>query len=149
MANTKPDEKRAFAGLKSLNLSSNMISGEGMELLLDDLITNKSLEILDLGVLDSSTKKNSLGLQGAVCISALLIRNKFLQQLIINDNDIGTEGGESIGAALAQNSSLKVLKISENDLKSEGAISIIKAGTNLEILQMSKNYLKSDCGKFL
>ena len=30
--------------LKTLNLASNMISGEGLELLLDDLIENKELK---------------------------------------------------------------------------------------------------------
>lgn len=44
---------------------------------------------------------------------------------------------------------LKVLKIAENDLKSEGAIPIIKASGNLETLVLSKNYMKSDCGKCL
>jgi NLR family CARD domain-containing protein 3 len=124
-----------------------MISGEGMELFLDDLIANTSLKHLDLGVLESSMRKNSLGIQGAVCLSALLIRNKSLESLIINDNDFGSDGGECIGIALAQNSSLKVLKIAENDLKSEGAIPIINAAINLEVLCLSKNYMKQDCGK--
>ena len=62
--------------LTSLNLASNMISGEGLELLLDDLISNTSLKHLDLGVVESSMRKNSLGIQGAVCIAALLIRNQ-------------------------------------------------------------------------
>ena len=48
--------------LTSLNLASNMISGEGLELLLDDLINNRSLKQLDLGVVESSMRKNSLGI---------------------------------------------------------------------------------------
>ena len=48
--------------LTSLNLASNMISGEGLELLLDDLISNTSLKHLDLGVVESSMRKNSLGI---------------------------------------------------------------------------------------
>lgn len=111
--------------LVSLNLASNMISGEGVELFLDDLIANTSLKHLDLGVLESSMRKNSLGIQGAVCLSALLIRNKALESLVVNDNDFGADGGECIGVALGQNQSLRVLKIAENDLKSEGAIPII------------------------
>jgi Ran GTPase-activating protein (RanGAP) involved in mRNA processing and transport len=65
--------------LKSLNLSSNMISGEGFELLLDDLIQNKHLKHLDMGIVEGSMRKNSLGVQGAVCISALLIKNKTME----------------------------------------------------------------------
>jgi len=87
--------------LTSLNLASNMISGEGLELLLDDLITNTSIKNLDLGVVESSMRKNSLGIQGAVCIAALLIRNLTITSLAINDNDFGTDGGECIGVALS------------------------------------------------
>jgi len=82
-------------------------------------------------------------------LAALLVRNKTLESLSINDNDFGSDGGEAIGIALAQNTTLKALKISENDLKSEGAIQIIANAHNLEILSLAKNYLKSDCGKHL
>lgn len=87
--------------LSSLNLASNMISGEGLEMILDDLISNTSIKALDLGVVESSMRKNSLGIQGAVCIAALLIRNKSLQSLLISDNDFGPDGGECIGVALS------------------------------------------------
>ena len=50
------------SNLKSLNLASNMISGEGLELLLDDLIENKEMKNLDLGVIEGSMRKNSLGI---------------------------------------------------------------------------------------
>ena len=89
------------SSLRSLNLASNMISGEGLEVLLDDLIENNDLRHLDLGVVEGSMRKNSLGIQGAVCISALLIKNKILQSLSINDNDLGPDGGECIGIALS------------------------------------------------
>ena len=48
--------------LTSLNLASNMISGEGLELFLDDLIANTTLKQIDLGVIESSMRKNSLGI---------------------------------------------------------------------------------------
>lgn len=133
--------------LQSLNLASNMISGEGLELFLDDLIDNTHLRQLDLGVVEGSMRKNSLGIQGAVCISALLIKNKVLQSLSVNDNDLGPDGGECIGIALSQNTTLRVLKVAENDLKSEGAISIIKSANNLTQLSLAKNFMKSDVGK--
>jgi Ran GTPase-activating protein (RanGAP) involved in mRNA processing and transport len=87
--------------LHSLNLASNMISGEGLEFILDDLIKSQTITHLDLGILEGSLKKNSLGIQGAVCISALLIKNKILNSLAINDNDLGPDGGECIGIALS------------------------------------------------
>lgn len=39
-----------------------MISGEGLELFLDDLIANTTLKSLDLGVVEGSMRKNSLGI---------------------------------------------------------------------------------------
>ena len=92
--------------LKSFNLASNMISGEGLELFLDDVISNTELKHLDLGVVEGSMRKNSLGIQGAVCVSALLIKNKIIESLSINDNDLGPDGGECIGIALSQNDTL-------------------------------------------
>jgi Ran GTPase-activating protein (RanGAP) involved in mRNA processing and transport len=77
----------------------------------------------------------------------MLIRNKIIESLSINDNDLGPDGGECIGIALSQNETLKVLKVAENDLKSEGAIPIIKSSINLEHLSLAKNFMKSDVGK--
>ena len=48
--------------LSSVNLASCMISGEGLELFLDDLIKNTTLKQLDLGVVETSMRKNSLGI---------------------------------------------------------------------------------------
>jgi Ran GTPase-activating protein (RanGAP) involved in mRNA processing and transport len=87
--------------LTNLNLASNMISGQGIELIIEDLIQNGTLKHLDLGVLETSMRKNSLGVSGAVCLSSLLVRNKTLESLAVNDNDFGAEGGEAIGLALA------------------------------------------------
>jgi Ran GTPase-activating protein (RanGAP) involved in mRNA processing and transport len=91
----------SYYRVRSINLASNMISGEGLELFLDDLIANAHLKHLDIGVVEGSMRKNSLGIQGAVCISAMLIRNKILESLSINDNDLGPDGGECIGIALS------------------------------------------------
>ena len=77
----------------------------------------------------------------------MLIRNKTLERLAINDNDFGPDGGECIGVALSQNETLKVLKVAENELRSEGAIPIINSSVHLEQLSLAKNYIKSDVGK--
>lgn len=132
--------------LSSLGLASNMISGEGIEVLLEDLIAATNLRHLDLGVIESSMRKNSLGLQGAVCIASLIVRNQNIQSICINDNDLETDGGICIGLALSQNESLEVLKIADNNLKSEGAIAIIKSANNLKTLNLARNNLKSDVG---
>jgi Ran GTPase-activating protein (RanGAP) involved in mRNA processing and transport len=54
---------------------------------------------------------------------------------------------ENVLVLLFRNESLKALKIAENDLKSEGAIPIIKSATNLEVLSLAKNFMRSDIGK--
>lgn len=46
-------------------------------------------------------RKNSLGIQGAVCVAAMLIRNRAIESLSINDNDLGADGGECVGIALS------------------------------------------------
>jgi len=58
--------------------------------------------------------------------------------LKLQDNDLGSIGGELIGAALRQNKIIKHLKVSENDLKSEGAEHILKAGLNLQSLDIGR-----------
>ena len=133
--------------LTFLGLASNMISGEGLEVLLDDLINSPTLRHLDLGILESSMRKNSLGLQGAVCIAAILVRNSNIMSMNLNDNDFDTDGGICIGVALSQNENLEILKIADNDIKSEGAMEIIKNAGNLVTLNLAKNALKSDVGK--
>jgi hypothetical protein len=96
-----PLARRLFYLLvKSINLASNMISGEGLELFLDDLIVNTTLQHLDVGVAEGSMRKKSLGIQ-AVCVAAMHIRNKTLESLSINDNDLGADGGECVGIALS------------------------------------------------
>ena len=92
-------------------------------------------------------RKNSLGMQGAVCLSSLLLRNETLQALCVTDNDLGTDGGQCIGVALKENTTLKVLKIAENELGNDGAITIIKGADNLESLNLAKNGLQSEVGK--
>ena len=55
--------------LKALNLASNMVSGSGFEIFIEDLCANETLKQLDLGVVESSMRKNSLGVQGANCLA--------------------------------------------------------------------------------
>ena len=100
-----------------------------------------------MGGIEGSTKKNTLGVQGAVCISAMLIKNKVIESLSVNSNDLGPEGGECIGIALQDNDTLRQLKVADNDLRSEGANQIIKNAIHLSSLSLAKNFLKPDIGK--
>lgn len=66
-------------GIKYLNLASNMISGEGIEILRDTLCKNTSIMSIDFGIIEGSLRKNSLGIQGAMNISAILIKNRSIE----------------------------------------------------------------------
>jgi len=132
--------------IEHINLSSNMISEIGLEMLVPDLTKNVRLKTLDLGVIEGSIRKNSLGIKGAKCLAAILLHNRSLETLKLQDNDLGSIGGELIGAALRQNKIIKNLKVSENDLKSEGAEHILKAGLNLQSLDIGRNNISAKSG---
>lgn len=59
--------------IKHLNLSSNMISESGLEMIVDDLSKSSVLKSLDLGVQEGSIRKNSIGVDGAKCIAAVIL----------------------------------------------------------------------------
>jgi Ran GTPase-activating protein (RanGAP) involved in mRNA processing and transport len=135
--------------IQELVLASNMISGEGLETLVDSIADHPTFRLLDLGLFEGSMRKNSLGRQGATCLAAILIKNSALQELMLEDNDLGIGGGECFGLALTQNDNLKQLKVAENELRTEGATFILKNAYNLEMLNLSKNYINSDVGPTL
>ena len=88
-----------------------MISEVGLSLVLDDLIKNTKLKVLDLGILEGSIRKNSFGIDGARCLAAILLQNKVIESLKLEDNDIGINGAEIISIPLKRNKTLKELKI--------------------------------------
>ncbi|OMJ78907.1 hypothetical protein SteCoe_21177 [Stentor coeruleus] len=135
--------------IEFLNLSSNMISGDGLEHLVEVISTHSSLKVLNLGLYEGSMRKNSLSLSGAASLAAILLKNTSLDTLILEDNDISANGGECFGIALTQNCNLKHLKLAENDLRTEGASLIIKNASKLESLDLSKNYITADAGQIL
>ena len=50
-----------------------MISDAGLEMVLEELAKSPGLKCLDLGVLEGSIRKNSLGTDGAKCLAAILL----------------------------------------------------------------------------
>lgn len=56
-----------------MNLASNMISEAGLEIMVDDLSKSTKLVSLDLGVVEGSIRKNSIGVDGAKCIAAIIL----------------------------------------------------------------------------
>lgn len=135
--------------VRYLILSSNMISEAGVEMIVDDLSRCTKLLMLDIGVIEGSMRKNSIGVDGAKCIAAIILQNKVLQTLKLQDNDIGVTGTEIISAALKKNKTLKNLVIAENELKTAGAEFVLKSAYGLESLDLGKNQIKSSIGPVL
>lgn len=69
-----------------------MISEVGLSLVLEELIKNVHLKVLDLGIMEGSIRKNSFGIDGARCLAAVLLQNKVIEVLRLEDNDIGING---------------------------------------------------------
>ena len=83
-----------------LNLSSNMISAKGLEVIVDSLSHNKTLLSLDLGVTKHSMHKNSIQQVGVKTLVYVRMNNKMLRKLKLQDNDIGPVGGQILGVSL-------------------------------------------------
>ena len=69
-----------------------MISEVGLSLILEELIKNNDLKYFNLGIEEGSIRKNSFGIDGARCLAAVLLQNKSIETLILQDNDIGING---------------------------------------------------------
>lgn len=113
------------------------------------MIKNSYIKCLDLGISQGSIRKNSFGIDGSRCLAAILLQNKKLEVLKLEDNDIGINGAEIISIPLKRNRILKELKISENLIKTQGAEYILNNAINLVSLDMGKNFIKSSIGPTL
>jgi Ran GTPase-activating protein (RanGAP) involved in mRNA processing and transport len=113
------------------------------------MIKNSHIKSLDLGILEGSIRKNSFGIDGARCLAAILLQNKKIEVLRLEDNDIGINGAEIISIPLKRNHAVKELKISENLIKTQGAEYLLNNAIYLVSLDMGKNFIKSSIGPTL
>lgn len=67
--------------IQHLNLASNMISEQGLDLIVDEFSKSNTLKSIDLGILEGSIRKNSFGIEGAKSIAAILLQNKTIETL--------------------------------------------------------------------
>lgn len=58
-----------------------MISYAGIEMIIEELAKSAGLKCLDLGVMEGSIRKNSLGVDGAKCIAGILLQNNVIDTL--------------------------------------------------------------------
>ena len=122
-----------------LNLASNQISTEGLKIIQNEVSSSNSLKYLNLGVTEGSFRVNNFSGDGGIILARILLNNKSLETLILQENLLGEDAGDKIGAALIQNESLKKLVISDNKIRNKGARSILENGNNLISIDLSDN----------
>ena len=127
-----------------LNLSSNQISTEGLKIIQHDIIESKSLKYLNFGVHKGSFRINNFSGEGGLIIARIVLNNKSIETLILQENLLGEDSGTKIGIALIQNKTLKKLVISNNKIKNKGARAIIENAEELISLDLSYNDISPD-----
>ena len=127
-----------------LNLASNQISTEGLKIMQNEIIESKNLKYLNLGVNKGSYRINNFSGEGGMIIARIILNNKSIETLILQENLLGEESGTKIGIALLQNRHLKKLVISNNKIKNKGAKAIIENSRNLISLDLSYNEISPE-----
>ncbi|CAF0847513.1 unnamed protein product [Adineta steineri] len=100
--------------LKSLSLSSNCLGFDGIKVLVDNLISNTTLQQLDLGYMKSTTVyeglNNIIKDDSAAEISRLLQFNHYIRSIDLTMNSISEQGLLQLRDALKGNQTLTTLK---------------------------------------
>ena len=120
--------------LTKLDLQDCHISSEGGVKLAAALCKNTTLKHLDLS-------RNPIGehVEGVTAVAEMLVENKTLTVLDLQDCHINSEGAVELAAALCKNSTLKHLKLDFNPIGVEGASSMsdmLQHNTSLEVLRL-------------
>ena len=127
-----------------LNLSSNQISTEGLKIMQKEIIESKNLKYLNLGLYKGSHRINNFSGEGGLVIARIILNNKSIETLILQENLLGEESGMKIGVALSKNKTLKKLVISHNKIKNKGAKAIIENSRYLISLDLSYNEISPE-----
>ena len=122
-----------------LNLASNQISTEGLKIIQNEVISSHSLRYLNFGVTEGSFRVNNYSADGGIILARILLNNKSLETLILQENLLGEDAGDKLWAALIQNENLKKLVISDNKIRNKGARSILENGNGLISIDLSDN----------
>lgn len=131
-------------GVEYLNLASNMISTEGLKIIQNELMDSKTLKYLNLGIVETSFRKNNFSGEGGIILARVLITNESIETLILEDNELGPESAEKIGSSLIKNRTLKHLVITRNKIKDRGAKGILINASRLVSLNLAYNEISSE-----
>ena len=122
-----------------LNLASNQISTEGLKIIQHEVTNSNSLKYLNFGVCEGSFRVNNFSGDGGIVLARIILNNRSIETLILQENLLGEDAGDKIGAALIQNETLKKLVVSDNKIRNKGARSILENGNSLISLDLSDN----------
>ena len=122
-----------------LNLASNQISTEGLKIIQNEIANSKFLKYLNFGVSEGSFRINNFSGDGGIILARILLKNKSIETLILQENLLGEDAGDKIGTSLIQNETLKKLVLSDNKIRNKGARSIIENANNLISIDLSDN----------
>ena len=132
--------------LKKLNLSTNIIGDDGIEMIIEILQKNNKIEKLKLG-------DNDLTEESLIMISSFLKENKTMKTLDLSENLLMFEEGiDSFCESLLYNNSLTNLNISGCNLDEEKFFKLfnsLKLNKNLKKLNISDNNLTDENLSFL
>ena len=120
--------------LTKLYLEDFHISSEGTVELIAALCKNTTLQLLDMS-------HNPIGehVGGATAVAKMLVENKTLTSLDLQDCHISSQGAVELAAALCKNSTLNYLGMNRNPIGVEGASSMsdmLQHNTSLEELHL-------------
>ncbi|XP_036151472.1 ribonuclease inhibitor isoform X1 [Myotis myotis] len=130
---------RAKESLKELSVSGNEVGDEGARLLCETL-QEPSCQLQSLWM-------KSCGLSAACCphVSAMLARNRGLQELQMSSNNLGDEGMEVLCQGLGQPGvTLQMLSVGDCEVTDQGCTSLaalLLANHSLLELDLSNNYM--------
>lgn len=134
--------------LERLDLSCNNFSFEGLQLILDKLISCTSLRFLNLFSNPASIKRISLGEEGARLISHLLTRSTSLESLVLGHNELGVFGSAIITESLQSNRHLKEIDMSNCYVDQDSLKSLLTHNENLERLVLQENNIQDDSADY-
>ena len=130
-----------FSNIKELYLSGNCIQYEGYIHLSQALLSNISLELLDLSY-NNDKKDNKNNLKSFTEFAKGIERNMSLKTLDLSGNICNEKGIQSLSSALASANHIQSLILHRCKLKSEGVMSLISninLINSLKILDLSQN----------
>ncbi len=98
---------------RSLNLSGNKITAEGVRLVINKLKGFKHLKKLNLA-------NNQLGDEGVIQVAEMLCDNETLHELNLENNQITQRGTEALAIAITLNKTLRSLNLKNNRVGDQG-----------------------------